>query len=180
MEPAPETRYARARGGTIAYQVFGQGPPLVMVPSLPSHLDLLWVESGFAEILNRLATAARVVIFDPRGVGLSDPIDHVPTIEEFADDLEAVMDAAGVQRATLFGVWLSALIAAMFAARAPRRVDGMVLLWPYTQGSRSLPDTGLIIGWDEHMSRSMRVLDDLVENHWGEGRSLGVIAPGLD
>jgi class 3 adenylate cyclase/pimeloyl-ACP methyl ester carboxylesterase len=151
-----------------------------MVPSLPSHLDLLWVESGFAEILNRLATAARVVIFDPRGVGLSDPLDHVPTIEEFADDLEAVMDAAGVQRATLFGVWLSALIAAMFAARAPRRVGGMVLLWPYTQGSRSLPDTGLIIGWDEHMSRSMRVLDDLVENHWGEGRSLGVIAPGLD
>jgi class 3 adenylate cyclase/pimeloyl-ACP methyl ester carboxylesterase len=165
---------------SIAYQVFGRGAPLVMVPTLPSHLDLLWIDTGYAEILRRLGSVARVLVYDPRGVGLSDPIDHVPTVEEFADDLAAVMDAAGVQHATLFGTFVSSLIAAMFAARAPERADGLVLLWPYAQGVRAVPDVSMLTGYDEYMDRSMELVRDIVFNHWGEGRSIGVLAPGLD
>jgi class 3 adenylate cyclase/pimeloyl-ACP methyl ester carboxylesterase len=180
MDPVPETRYARGSGVSIAYQVFGQGPPLVMVPTLPSHLDLLWIDTGYAESLRRLGSVARVLVYDPRGVGLSDPIDHVPTVEEFADDLAAVMDAAGVQHATLFGAFVSSLIAAMFAARAPERADGLVLLWPYAQGARAVPDVRMIAGYDDYMDRSMELVRDVVLNHWGEGRTIGVLAPGLD
>ncbi len=180
MEAVPETRYTQGIGGTIAYQVFGDGPPLVMVPTMPAHLDLLWVDAGYAEILGRLARVARVLIYDPRGIGLSDPISHVPTLEEFADDLAAVMDAAGVERATLLGVLSTGMTAAMFAARAPQRVTGLVLLWPYAQGVRAVPDVGMIVGYDEHMDRSLKALEDIVALHWGEGRTLGLLAPGLD
>jgi class 3 adenylate cyclase/pimeloyl-ACP methyl ester carboxylesterase len=180
MEEIPETRYTRGSGVNVAYQVFGHGPPLAMVPLMPAHLDLMWVNNGYAEMLARLARVARVVVYDPRGIGLSDPIDHVPTLEEYADDLEAVLDAAGIERATLFGVFASGLTAAMFAARAPQRVDGLVLLWPYAQGARAFPDVNMIVGYDEQMERTMRTFEDIVEHHWGEGRTLGVLAPGLD
>jgi class 3 adenylate cyclase/pimeloyl-ACP methyl ester carboxylesterase len=180
MDPVPETRYATSSGVSIAYQVFGRGAPLVMAPPWPSHLDLLWIDAGYAEILRRLGSVARVLIYDPRGVGLSDPIDHVPTVEEFADDLAAVMDAAGFQHATLFGMMTSALIVAMFAARAPERADGLVLLWPYAQGVRAVPDANLITGYDARTERAMQLVRDIVFNHWGEGRSLVAVAPGLD
>jgi class 3 adenylate cyclase/pimeloyl-ACP methyl ester carboxylesterase len=180
METIPETRYTRGSGVSIAYQVFGHGPPLAMVPLMPAHLDLIWVDNGYAEILERLARVARVIIYDPRGIGLSDPIDHVPALEEYADDLEAVLDAAGIERATLFGVFAAGMTAAMFAARTPQRVDGMVLLWPYAQGARAFADVNMIPGYDEHMERTMRTLEDIFERHWGEGRTLGVLAPGLD
>jgi hypothetical protein len=121
VESAPETRYTRGSGVSIAYQAFGQGPPLVMMPAFPSHLDLMWIDPGYAQILRRLASFARVVIFDPRGIGLSDPLDHVPTTEEFADDVAAVMDAAGVERATLFAAGFSTVsmgLGALVALRA--------------------------------------------------------------
>jgi class 3 adenylate cyclase len=180
MDPVPETRYASGSGVSIAYQVFGHGAPLVMVPAVPSHLDLLWIDPGYAEILRRLGSVARVLIYDPRGVGLSDPIDHVPTVEEFADDLAAVMDAAGVQHATLFGTFVSSLIVAMFAARAPERADGLVLVWPYAQGIRAVPDVSTIAGYDAYADRRLELVRDVVFNHWGEGRTIGVLAPGLD
>ena len=180
MEAVPETRYTRGSGVSIAYQVFGHGAPLLMVPTMPAHLDLLWVDPGYAEILGRLARVARVVIYDPRGIGLSDPISHVPTLEEFADDLAAVMDAAGVDCATLFGVFSSGMTAAMFAARAPQRVAGLVLLWPYAQGIRAFPDVRTIVGYDEHMERRIKAIEDIVALHWGEGRTLGLLAPALD
>src|SRR5277367_2771188 len=161
MEAIPETRYTRGSGVSVAYQVFGHGPPLAMVPLMPAHLDLIWVDNGYAEILARLGRVARVVVYDPRGIGLSDPIDHAPTLEEYADDLEAVLDAAGIERATLFGVFASGMTAAMFAARAPQRVDGLVLLWPYAQGARAFPDVNMIAGYDEQMERTMRTLEDI-------------------
>jgi pimeloyl-ACP methyl ester carboxylesterase len=81
----PQTRYTQSGAASIAYQVFGTGPPLVMAPLVPSHLDLMWIDPAYTQILRRLGSFARVVIFDPRGLGLSDPLDHVPTLEETAD-----------------------------------------------------------------------------------------------
>jgi class 3 adenylate cyclase/pimeloyl-ACP methyl ester carboxylesterase len=175
----PRTHYLRRDGLSLAYQVFGDGPPLVVAPSVPSHLDLMWVDPGYSQVLRRLGSFARVLFFDPRGTGLSDPVDHVPTLEEAADDIEAVMDAAELQRAVIWATGSTCPSAALFAARAPDRIQGLVLLMPYAQGSRAegAPDT--IVGWDERMAKSMGAWDDAIEHHWGEGRTLAVAAPGL-
>jgi class 3 adenylate cyclase len=175
----PRTHYLRRDGPSLAYQVFGDGPPLVVAPSVPSHLDLVWVDPGYSQVLRRLGSFARVVLFDPRGMGLSDPVDHVPTLEEGADDIEAVMDAAEVPRAVLFATVGSCPSAALVAARAPNRVRGLVLFMPYAQGTRAGGGPETIVGWDERMARSMAAWDDAIEHHWGEGRTLAVAAPGL-
>jgi class 3 adenylate cyclase/pimeloyl-ACP methyl ester carboxylesterase len=175
----PRTHYLRRDGPSLAYQVFGEGPPLVVAPSVPSHLDLMWIDPGYAQVLRRLGSFARVVLFDPRGTGLSDPVDHVPTLEEAADDIEAVMDAAGLRRAVLFASGSTCPSVAMFAARAPNRVQGLVLWGPYAQGTRADTSPDTIVGWDERMARSIAAWDDAIEHHWGEGRTLAIGAPGL-
>lgn len=137
MQIPPRTQYLRRDGLSLAYQVFGDGPPLIVAPSVPSPLDLMWIDPGYTQILRRFGSFARVVMFDPCGTGLSDPVDHVPTLEEAADDIEAVMDAAGVRQAVLFASGNTCPNAAMFAGRAPDRVRGLVLFMPYAQGSRA-------------------------------------------
>lgn len=179
MQIPPRTHYISREGPSLAYQVFGDGPPLVMAPSVPSHLDLIWADPGYTQLLRRIGSFARVVLFDPRGMGLSDPVDHVPTLEEAADDIEASMDAAEVRRAALFATGSMCPSAALFAARAPNRVQGLVLFMPYAQGTRvgGGPDT--IVGWDERMAKSMMAWRDAIEHHWGEGRTLTIAMPGL-
>jgi class 3 adenylate cyclase len=179
MQIPPRTNYLRREGPSLAYQVFGEGPPLVMAPSVPSHLDLMWVDPGYTQVLRRLGSFAHVVLFDPRGMGLSDPVDHVPTLEEGADDIEAVIYAAGVQRTVLFATVNTCPSAALFAARAPNRVQGVVLFMPYAQGTRAGGKLDTIVGWDERMARSMAAWDDAIEHHWGEGRTLAIAWPGF-
>ncbi|MEA2478959.1 MAG: hypothetical protein QOJ07_881 [Thermoleophilaceae bacterium] len=180
VEIPPETRYAKRGGVSIAYQVFGDGPPLLMAPPAPSHLDLMWVDPGYTQILRRLASFARVVIYDPRGLGLSDPVDHVPTLEEAADDIQLVLDSAGVERTVIYASGTTCPAAAMFAARSPERVDAMLLWAPWAQGTQAGADVSDIVGWDERMARSMEAWEDIVEHHWGEGRTMALYAPGLD
>ncbi|MEA2467719.1 MAG: hypothetical protein QOJ57_1845 [Thermoleophilaceae bacterium] len=177
MEIPPPTSYVRRDGVSLAYQVYGDGPPLVMAPSIPSHLDLMWIDPGYTHVLRRLGRFARTAIFDPRGLGLSDPVDHVPTLEEAADDIEAVMDAAGMDRAVLFATGNTCPGAAMLAARSPERVSGLVLWAPYAQGTKAGPDASTIVGWDDRMARTLAEWDDAVEHHWGEGRTLALQAP---
>jgi class 3 adenylate cyclase len=174
----PPTRYARRGDVHIAYQVFGSGPrDIVLVPALPSHLDLIWAEPAYAKGMRRAARLGRVVVFDPPGLGLSDPVDHVPTLEEQADDMRTVLDAAGIDRATLFASAFSTGGAVLFATQQPERVDGLLLWGPFAQTTATAPEEDLI-GWDgqaeEVGARWREVLD-----HWGEGRSLDVFAPGL-
>ncbi len=176
MQVPPPTSYAQRNGASIAYQAFGEGPMVVMLPTAPSHLDLMWIDPGYTQVLRRLGGFARTVIFDPRGLGLSDPLDHVPTVEESADDLEAVMDAARVERAVLLAMGTSYPAAAMFAARAPDRVEGLVLVAPWAVGIAAVEDTSMIVGHDERMQRAMGEWQDAVEHHWGEGRTIEVMA----
>jgi class 3 adenylate cyclase/pimeloyl-ACP methyl ester carboxylesterase len=176
MQIPPRTSYAQQAGASIAYQAFGEGPAVVMAPTAPSHLDLMWIDPGYTQVLRRLAGFAHTVIFDARGLGLSDPLDHVPTVEEGADDLEAVMDAARVERAVLFAMGTAYPAAAMFAARAPERVEGLVLVAPWAVGIAAVKDTAMIAGYDERMDQAMVGWQDAVEHHWGDGRTIELIA----
>jgi hypothetical protein len=98
----PRTRYAKSGGLSIAYQVAGDGPvDIVLVQGFVSHLELAWETPAFAPIYQRLASIGRLIVFDKRGVGLSDRTARLPTLEERMDDVRAVMDAAGSERAAL-------------------------------------------------------------------------------
>jgi pimeloyl-ACP methyl ester carboxylesterase len=125
----PETRYAASGDVQVAYQAFGIGPVLVWVPGWVSQLDLYWEEPALARFLRRLASFARLVVFDRRGLGLSDRVsgDHVPTLEERIDDIRAVLDDLGVPRAAILGQGYGTPIALLFGATYPDRTSSLVL-----------------------------------------------------
>jgi pimeloyl-ACP methyl ester carboxylesterase len=124
----PETRYARSGDVSIAYQVVGDGPfDLVYVPGFVSHVELRWTVPSFARSLEQLAAFSRLILFDKRGTGMSDPVVGAPTLETRMDDLRAVMDAVGCQRAALLGVVEGAPMSVLFAATYPDRTAALVL-----------------------------------------------------
>lgn len=101
---APKTQYAKRGEINVAYQVVGDGPvDLVLVNGLVAHLDLLWAEPEATAMLERLASFSRLILFDKPGTGLSDPVAGAPMVEQRMEDVRAVMDAAGSERAVLFG-----------------------------------------------------------------------------
>jgi pimeloyl-ACP methyl ester carboxylesterase len=100
----PQTQYVERDGVSIAYQVVGDGPvDMLVAPGFISHLDLQWTDPGYSRFLARLASFTRLIMYDKPGTGLSDPIPHLPTLEERGADITAVLDAAGSERAVLFG-----------------------------------------------------------------------------
>ena len=126
----PETRYARSGDVHIAYQVVGDGPlDLVFVPGWITHVELGWDDPYQAAWQERLASFARLIVFDKRGTGLSDrvPVGELPILEERMDDVRAVMDAAGSERAALLGVSEGGSLAALFAATYPERTEALIL-----------------------------------------------------
>jgi class 3 adenylate cyclase len=128
----PDTRYARSGELRIAYQVVGQGPiDLVFVMGFNSNLDLVWDEPVLAGFLNRLASFSRLILFDKRGTGLSDRIGDLPSLEVRMDDLRAVMDAVGSERAALFGVSEGGAMAMLFTATYPERTRALALYATY-------------------------------------------------
>ncbi|GGH20838.1 Pimeloyl-ACP methyl ester carboxylesterase [Cribrihabitans marinus] len=125
----PETRFTLAGDVSIAYQVFGDGPvDLVYASGWLHNIDVAWEHPGYAAFLNRLAERCRLILFDKRGTGMSDRNVGAPTLEERAEDIRAVMDAAGSERAALFGVSEGGNMTTMFAATYPERVSGVVLI----------------------------------------------------
>ena len=128
----PETRYARAPDGTsIAYQIVGDGPvDLVYASGIWSNVELMWEEPRWAHFLERLARFSRLILFDMRGVGLSDRGPAPPVLELQGDDAGAVMDAAGSADAVILGVARSAMMAMLFAATHPDRTKALVLYAP--------------------------------------------------
>ena len=126
---APETRYARSGDVSIAYQVVGDGPfDVVLVPAI-SHIELAWtMPNDRGEIPRRLASFARLIVFDKRGMGMSDRVAGEPPLEVRMDDVRAVMDAAGSSRAALFGILDGGAMSLLFAATYPERTSALVLL----------------------------------------------------
>jgi pimeloyl-ACP methyl ester carboxylesterase len=132
----PKTQYTRSGDLHIAYQVVGEGQvDLVYVPGWVSHVELAWEEPTLARFLRRLASFSRLIMFDKRGTGLSDrvPNDRLPTLEERIDDLRAVMDAVGSERASVFGVSEGGNLSAFFAATYPERTKALVLFGTFAK-----------------------------------------------
>ncbi len=129
----PEIKYARNGDVSIAYQVLGSGPiDVVYVPPFASNLELQWQEPQQARYLQRLASFSRLVMFDKRGTGLSDRTG-IATLEERMDDLRAVMDAVGLERAVVFGTSEGGAMSLLFAATYPQRVQALVLYGAYAR-----------------------------------------------
>ena len=135
MDP-PETRYARSGELNIAYQVLGEGPlDVVFVPGVISHLDLQWGLPGAQRFFGRLASFSRLILFDKRGTGLSDPVAGPAPLEERMDDLRAVMDAAQSRRAAVVGLSEGGPLGILFAATYPERVSALVLCGTFANGT---------------------------------------------
>jgi class 3 adenylate cyclase len=127
---SPETRYARSGEFSIAYQVVGEGEfDLVYVPGLASHLELFWEEPAYSRFLHRLASFSRLILMDRLGTGLSDrlPPNEASTYEQRMDDIRAVMDAVGSERAALLGWSEGGALCATFAATYPQRTSALVM-----------------------------------------------------
>jgi len=123
-----ETRYARSGSVSVAYQVVGTGPTdLVLVPGFVSHLEVAWEQPQLARFLGRLAAFSRLLVFDKRGTGMSDPVARPPTMSERMDDIRAVMDAAGSSRATVFGISEGGTLSLLFAQAHPERAAALIL-----------------------------------------------------
>lgn len=165
------TKYAKSGDVHIAYQVIGDGPrDIVFVPGWISHVELGWAFPAFAHLLERLASFSRLIIFDKRGTGLSDPVATVPTIEERMADLSALMDAAGSERAILFGECEGVPMAVVFAATHPERTDGLLLYGGMPAVHTNLDEPRWIDEAD--------ALRDAVDN-CGQGKTVELFAPSL-
>ena len=132
----PEVHYARSGGVAIAYQVVGDGPQTLVYAPPVTNLYSLWELPRAASFLRCLSEEARVVVFNPRGTGLSDRPPNL-TLESRTDDLNAVLDGIGCERAAIFGADVSANVCALFAATYPERCDRLALFLPHARAVRS-------------------------------------------
>lgn len=158
----PETYYTRSGAVNIAYQLFGDGPhDLVLVPGWVSNIDAFWEEPTVVRFFEGLAKFSRVLLFDKRGTGLSDPVTGIPTLEDRMDDVRAVMNAADSKDATLFGYSEGGPMCALFAATYPERTRAMVLMGSYAR-RQSAP--GYECGLSDE--NSGQLLED-IKSGWG-------------
>jgi class 3 adenylate cyclase len=172
----PETRYAKKDGAHVAYQVVGEGPlDLVLVSTWFSHLEARWDFPGFAYFLRRLSSFSRLISFDKSGIGLSDPIPSrtPPPLEDWMDDVRAVLDAVGSERTAIMGANDGNLMAALFAATHPERTSALVLA-NATARLAAAPDYEIGVS-PEVQER----LISLVEQTWGRGDIMAAINPSL-
>jgi len=172
----PETHYAVSDGVHIAYQVVGTGPfDLVYVPGWVSNVEIMWEEPRLAAFLGRLASFARLIVFDKRGTGLSDPVPdgELPDLERRMDDVRAVMDAAGSERAALLGHSEGGNMCILFSATFPERTSALVLVGCYAKRSRTddypwAPDP---------VERERDIAE--IERTWGRVDPTPTLAPSL-
>jgi pimeloyl-ACP methyl ester carboxylesterase len=174
MPDPPRTRYAKSGGLNIAYQVAGDGPlDLVYVAGWISNVELMWEEPAHAHVLGRLASFSRLIAFDKRGTGLSDPVplDRLPTLEERMDDVRAVLDAVGSERAAVFGFSEGGVMSALFAATYPERTVALALYGTFAKRiwSEDYP-------WAPTPEARQAELAQL-ERTWGDRMDLDQLAP---
>jgi pimeloyl-ACP methyl ester carboxylesterase/DNA-binding CsgD family transcriptional regulator len=160
----PDTRYARSGPVSVAYQVVGEGAiDLVLVPGFVSHVEVAWEEPRLARFFTRLASFSRLIVFDKRGTGMSDPVANPPSIDERMDDIGAVMDAVGSPRAAIFGISEGGTLSLLFGEAHPERTHAVVL---YGSWARRL------VGPDYPYGPTAEQLDDVIagmERAWATG-----------
>lgn len=168
----PHTRFARSGAATIAYQVLGDGPlDVVFAHAWFSHMEIGWEEPRYTAFLQRLAEGRRLIIFDRRGMGMSDPASADVGLDERADDIRAVMDAAGSSSAAVFGSCGSGPIAIALAAREPERVRGLVLFGTF---ARMLAAVDYPCGWTPEFFASYLAG---IDAGWTTGRGIARSVP---
>jgi pimeloyl-ACP methyl ester carboxylesterase len=170
----PDTQYARSGGVNIAYQVLGEGPrDLVFVPGWVSNIEIYWEEPALARFFTRLASFSRLILFDKRGTGLSDRVADMPSLEVRMDDVRAVMDAVGSERAALFGTSEGGPMCALFSATYPARTSALIMHGSYPRRTRA-PD----YPWGSTDEES-RAWIDQVQREWGGPVGLDARAPSM-
>ena len=164
----PETQFARAGDLHIAYQVFGSGPVELAIAGGPAgHIEIYWEEPLVRRWYERLASFARVAIFDRRGTGASDSAGEPPTLEQYMEDLMAVMDVAGFDKPALFGGAEGAGLCALFAATHPERVSALAIMDGASRGTAVLrPDV-------------VSTIEQVIEDEWGQGIVTLLYAPSM-
>jgi pimeloyl-ACP methyl ester carboxylesterase len=170
----PETRYTKSGDYNIAYQVVGDGDlDLLWIPGFVSNVELAWEEPMLARYLNRLARFSRLILFDKRGTGLSDrvPRSELPSLEERMDDVIAVLDAVGSERAAVMGHSEGGNLAVLYAATHPERVVALVTtgIFAYRKWAPDYP-------WAETAEERERYIEGL-EDNWGADGDIRRIAP---
>jgi len=172
----PETMYARSGDVNIAYQVIGDAPlDLVFVMGWVSHLEYFWREPSFARFLLRLASFSRLILFDKRGTGLSDrvPINQLPTLEQRMDDVRAVMDAVGSERAALCGVSEGGPMCSLFAATYPEKTLALVMIGTYAKRIRDAE-----YPWGPTAEQREQFFE-VMSKHWGGPVGIDERAPSV-
>ena len=170
----PQTKYARSGEINIAYQVFGAGAvDLVVVPGWISTIDMFWEEPSFTRFLQRLGSFSRVILFDKRGTGLSDRVTDTPMLEERMDDVRAVMDAVGSNRAALLGYSEGGPMCMLFAVTYPERTEALIMVGSFPR-----------LAWapDYQFGRKPQQQEDflkLIREHWGEPVGIEARVPSL-
>jgi pimeloyl-ACP methyl ester carboxylesterase len=169
----PDTRYARSGCVNIAYQILGEGPGDVLVPGWVSNIEVYWEEPALARFLTRLASFARLILFDKRGTGLSDRVADMPSLEVRIDDVRAVMDAVGSEQAALFGTSEGGPMCALFSATHPARASALIMAGSYPRRTRA-PD----YPWGP-TDEEIRVWIDQMQGEWGSAFGLDARAPSM-
>lgn len=174
VRPAPPVCFASHGGVRLAYQTVGEGTTsLVFVPPFATHLGSTWDDPTYAGFLDRLASFTHLTLFDKRGTGLSDPVIEWPSVEDRADDIAAVLDAASVDRAVLFGVCDGGVLCALCAARHPERVAGLVIAAGF---ARWLRTEDYPYGWSP---RFHQAFVDSFEEAWARGAAMQHVNPSV-
>jgi pimeloyl-ACP methyl ester carboxylesterase/class 3 adenylate cyclase len=170
----PETRYAENGDVHIAYQVVGTGPPdIVLVPEFWHSIEAQWEEPALTSFLRRLSSLGRLIVFDQRGTGVSDPLplDEVPSLEQWLDDITTVLEEVGSTQAVLVGMGGGGSLSMLFAATHPDRTAGLVLVNSFPRLSQADDyEWGRAPAVEEEVLHVMRT-------GWGRGVLLDVVAP---
>jgi class 3 adenylate cyclase len=191
---APKTQYAKYGDLNLAYQLVGEGETdIVLVPSFVSHIEFFWAHPAIKSFFDRISSFARLLIFDKAGTGLSDPVSGIPTLEERAGEVEAVMDAAAMERAAVFGLSEGGPSAIFFAVTRPARTRALVLFGSYAAGPPALDPESITMEQvrsiavergaaddevaDEAQVDRVRRFAQHVVNDWGEGKALKELVP---
>ena len=171
----PDVRFAPSGDVSVAYAVHGDGPAdIVYVQGAMSHLEANWELLPYRRFVERLAEFARVIRFDKRGMGMSDRVPGATTLETRMDDIRAVMDAAGSERAAIIGESEGGPLAMLFAAAHPERTRALIL-----QGAEVRERTDEDWPWGEGTQEVFDAYIASLPERWGEGRSFGLLLPSI-
>ena len=168
----PETKYAKSGDVSIAYQVIGSGSiDLIYVMGWVSNIEYFWQDPAMSRFMERLSSFTRLLLFDKRGTGLSDKVANLPILEQRIDDMRAVMDAVGSEKAALFGVSEGGTMSAAFAAMHPERTSALIMYGSYAKRvwSADYP-------WAPTPAQR-QVFFDAIKDGWGGIIDLETLAP---